>query len=111
MLLLPSEIAYISCCQRLSEAHASASSAQHSTVVTAQLSFSHAVPCRWWSRPKSQCISRGNRAGPDVCHGCVCLFICRAQLDEMRQLGKGGFGRVSLVRSRLDHRLLAIKQV
>jgi hypothetical protein len=35
----------------------------------------------------------------------------KAQMEELRVLGKGGFGSVALVRSRLDHRLLAVKQV
>lgn len=32
-------------------------------------------------------------------------------MEALRPLGKGGFGRVDLVRSRLDFRLMAIKQV
>lgn len=35
----------------------------------------------------------------------------RSQHDELSMLGKGGFGAVTLVRSRLDHRLLAVKAV
>ena len=36
---------------------------------------------------------------------------CRAHMDAIRPLGKGGFGTVTMVRSRLDRRLMAIKQV
>lgn len=35
----------------------------------------------------------------------------KAQMEELKVLGKGGFGSVTLVRSKLDHRLLAVKQV
>ena len=35
----------------------------------------------------------------------------RSHMDEIRPLGKGGFGSVSLARSRLDGRLVAVKQV
>lgn len=35
----------------------------------------------------------------------------RAQMEEVKVLGKGGFGSVSLVRSKLDHRLMAVKTV
>ena len=34
-----------------------------------------------------------------------------SHMEEIRPLGKGGFGTVSLVRSRLDGRLVAVKQV
>ena len=35
----------------------------------------------------------------------------RSQLEELRQLGKGGQGSVSLMRSKLDNRLIAVKRV
>ena len=35
----------------------------------------------------------------------------RSHMEEVRPLGKGGFGSVGLVRSRLDGRLVAVKQV
>eukprot|EP00798_Chlamydomonas_sp_ICE-L_P020993 gene20993-27851_t len=35
----------------------------------------------------------------------------RSQLEELKTIGKGGFGTVSVVRSRLDSRMMAIKKV
>lgn len=39
------------------------------------------------------------------------IHIHRASMDTLQPLGKGAFGSVVAVRSRLDRRLLAVKQV